>query len=272
MTTKPSKVTELYAKLKEGIQSFYSSDSWREYLTFQSRFYNYSSRNVALIYLQCPSASHVAGFDDWKSLGRFVKRGETSIKIMAPNFRKEKDEKTGEEKRVLSGFHQTSVFDVSQTAGSELPTLTNELKMDTPSLRAFYEIAKSVCPVPVEEVTIKDGSKGYYDRTSHSIGIKKGMAALQKCKTLVHEMAHAMLHQKTEKSRELKEVEAEGTAFVVLSHFGFDTSQYSLAYVAGWNASQDADNILSAGETIQKTAEQIIDKLEQRMKVEQAIA
>jgi hypothetical protein len=78
-------------------------------------------------------------------------------------------------------------------------------------------------------------------------------------------MAHAMLHINSDKLSDLKEVEAEGTAFVVLSYFGFDTSEYSFAYVAGWNGSKDAQAIQQAGETIQKTAKTIINEIEKEM-------
>ncbi|RCW41584.1 ArdC-like ssDNA-binding domain-containing protein [Paenibacillus prosopidis] len=266
------KVNDLYAKLKEGVTQVYTSEQWKEVLLFQTRFHDYSFNNMMLILLQYPTATYVAGFEEWKKLGRHVKLGEKGLKIMAPSFKMKKDEETGEQKKVLCGFHQVTVFDVSQTGGKELPSLTHELTMETATLRDFYETLKMVSPFPVEEKTISDGSKGYFDHSTQSIGIKKGMAALHKCKTLVHEMAHGHLHTNTDKSRELKEVEAEGTAFVVLSYFGFDTSKYSFPYVAGWNGSAFSDHIQKAGETIQKAAEKMISEIEKEMSKKAAIA
>ncbi|MBV6717277.1 ArdC-like ssDNA-binding domain-containing protein [Paenibacillus chitinolyticus] len=257
---KTAKVNELYKQLKTGVEEFYSSDRWKEFLTVQARFHQYSFRNVLLIYMQCPHATRVAGFEDWKKFGRHVKRGETAIKILGPKHRREVDEKTGEENWVLNGFYQASVFDISQTGGEELPSLSYELSKDTPTLRRFYEMAKAISPAPIQEVTLKGSMKGSYNYTTQTISIKKGMAALQKCKTLIHEIAHAMLHTETDKPRELREVEAEGTAFVVLNYFGFDTSEYSFSYVAGWNGS--AEHISKAGEAIQKAAVKLIDDLE----------
>lgn len=148
--------------------------------------------------------------------------------------------------------------------------LIKELKGDTASLRHFYEVAKAISPFPVEEVTLKDGSKGYFSHDTVSIGIKKGMAVKQKCKTLIHELAHGLLHRLDDPRRQTltrndREIEAEGTAFVVLSYFGFDTSEYSFPYVASWNGTTSLDSIQRAGEIIQKTAEKIINQLKEEM-------
>jgi N-terminal domain of anti-restriction factor ArdC len=60
------------------------SEVLKTYLATMSRFHKYSFGNLLLITFQMPSATHVAGFNTWKSLGRFVKRGEKGIMILAP--------------------------------------------------------------------------------------------------------------------------------------------------------------------------------------------
>ena len=47
-------------------------------------FHKYSFRNTMLILHQLPNASHIAGFNAWKDLNRYVKEGEKAIKIFAP--------------------------------------------------------------------------------------------------------------------------------------------------------------------------------------------
>ncbi|MCL6453719.1 MAG: ssDNA-binding domain-containing protein [Alicyclobacillus sp.] len=124
------KVQVLVDKLEQGVLAVYSGDKWREVLEVQSRFHNYSFSNVMLILMQCPHASHVAGFNTWKQLGRHVVRGEKAIQILAPMICKkvEINEDGAEvEKSSLYGFRVVNVFDVSQTAGKELPRLTTEL-------------------------------------------------------------------------------------------------------------------------------------------------
>jgi hypothetical protein len=80
-----------------------------------------------MIFLQRPDATVVAGFNRWKSLGRFVKKGEKGIAIFAPCKEKTKvqtedgDEKTLQQVR---GFRVVHVFDISQTEREELRTST----------------------------------------------------------------------------------------------------------------------------------------------------
>ncbi len=79
-----------------------------------------------MIFLQPPDATVVAGFNRWKSLGRFVKKGEKGISIFAPcRYKTKVETDAGEEKTVqqIRGFRVVHVFDISQTEGEELPDL-----------------------------------------------------------------------------------------------------------------------------------------------------
>src|SRR5580658_2133121 len=106
------------------------SDALTNYLTAMSRFHNYSFGNVLEIARQMPTATRVAGFWTWKNLGRSVKAGSKGIRILAPivGVRRKKDEEaekdiTKQNTRVLLGFRNAYVFDVSQTDGIDLPEL-----------------------------------------------------------------------------------------------------------------------------------------------------
>ena len=89
------------------------SDDLKRYLAAMGRFHRYSLHNVTLIALQKPTASHVAGFHTWKKLGRFVRKGEKAIFILAPMVRiKEKAEAEDQDGNpVLLGFRRCGVFD-----------------------------------------------------------------------------------------------------------------------------------------------------------------
>jgi N-terminal domain of anti-restriction factor ArdC len=82
-----------------------------------SRFHKYSWGNLLLIAFQRPSALHVAGFHTWKSLGRFVKKGEKGIMILAPIVVKRSPDKdaTVEEpngtEKALVGFRPVYVWE-----------------------------------------------------------------------------------------------------------------------------------------------------------------
>ena len=124
---------ELIAQLTEGISNLTSSEEWQRYLDFQSRFHRYSFGNVLLIAAQCHEATRVAGFNAWRKLNRFVRKGEKAIWILAPMVYKNADAEDGEDDRVIRGFKFVPVFDVAQTDGEELPSICNRLDGDDPA-------------------------------------------------------------------------------------------------------------------------------------------
>jgi N-terminal domain of anti-restriction factor ArdC len=62
------------------------SETLTGYLKAIGRFHRYSLYNVMLIASPKPEASYVAGFRTWNDLGRFVKKGEKGILILAIEF------------------------------------------------------------------------------------------------------------------------------------------------------------------------------------------
>lgn len=98
------------------------------------------------------------------------------------------------------------------------------------------------------------------------------MSESQTLKTMVHEVAHSMLHNKEinrddlmeapAKDRNTKEVEAENVAYTVCKHFGIDTSDYSFGYIAGWSSGKDMKELKSSLDTIRKTASELITGIE----------
>jgi N-terminal domain of anti-restriction factor ArdC len=114
-------ITELVAALQAG-----HSEALTAYLKAIGRFHRYSLLNVLLIASQKPNASYVAGFRTWNELGRFVKKGEKGIMILAPIIRRKAqndDEERDEIFRPIAGFRAAFVFDISQTDGDELPQI-----------------------------------------------------------------------------------------------------------------------------------------------------
>ena len=70
------------------------SETLTAYLGAMARFHNYSFGNILAIARQRPTATRVAGFGTWNELGRFVKKGEKGIQILAPmiGYRRRNDE------------------------------------------------------------------------------------------------------------------------------------------------------------------------------------
>ena len=289
-TTEPSRIDagELLRRLEEGVKGVMSSEGWRRFLSVQARFHTSSSGNVLLILAQNPQATQVAGFHTWRDLGRFVQKGEHGIAILAPVFPKREREAAreaiegplagGEGKvaiessRVPVRFRVAYVFDVAQTEGKLLPEPpVHELRGSsavalglTVKLMALAQAeGLGVSTQPSERMP--RGAKGYYDPLQGKIVLSAGLAPDQKAKTLAHELAHHMLEHGRGRApgRPSEEAEAEGTAFVVCSHYGLDTSDYSFGYVANWSRDEGGPALVKqVSAAIQGAARDMIDGME----------
>lgn len=153
---------EITDKLEKGIMALFNSERYAEYLRVVSKFHNYSLNNSVLIAMQNPDASLVAGFSTWKTkFGRNVKKGEKGIRIIAPApFKKKKEvekidpltlETVIEEMEVtVPSYRVVSVFDVSQTEGKEIPSISvEELTGNVDNYEKFFTALK------------KDGSRSH---------------------------------------------------------------------------------------------------------------
>src|SRR5271167_3267170 len=131
------KLEEVNLKTKEAVnylvQSLEAGQSsvLTQYLGAMAKFRNYSFGNIMLIARQKPDATNVAGLRTWNSLGRFVRRGEKGIMILAPMIGHKRADSVAEATEdakqpqpQLYGFRAVYVFDITQTEGKDLPTLT----------------------------------------------------------------------------------------------------------------------------------------------------
>ena len=287
------KLKEITDRLEQGITELFDSERYKEYLQVMSKFHNYSFNNTLLIAMQKPDASLIAGFNAWKNnFGRNVMRGEKGIRILAPSpykIRQEvekKDPQTGktvigkdgkpvtETKEIqIPAYKVVAVFDVSQTEGRELPSLSaNELTGDVEKYEDFFAALEKTSPVPMGFEKIEGTAHGYYHLEEKRIAIDEGMSELQNLKTAIHEIAHAKLHdidlnapqeeQPDRPDRRTREVQAESVAYTVCQHYGLDTSDYSFGYVAGWSSGRELAELKMSLETIRATAAEIINSID----------
>lgn len=288
------KVKEITDKLEAGLKELFESEKYKSYLSTMSKFHNYSFNNTLLIAMQKPEATLVAGYRAWqKNFERHVNKGEKAIRILAPAPYKIKEERdkldpvTGEmmfdengmpqkeETEVtIPAFRAVSVFDVSQTDGKPIPELeVNELLSTVEGYEDFVQALMNISPVPIAFEDIPGDSKGYFSTAEKRIAVQENMSESQTLKTMVHEVAHSMLHDKEVnqsmdipvKDRNTKEVEAESVAFTVCQHFGIDTSDYSFGYIAGWSSGRNMKELKSSLDTIRKTASELITGIEGAM-------
>lgn len=278
------KLEDVMEKLKEGVKQVFSSEKYAEYLKTMSKFHQYSINNQLLIGLQRPDASFVAGYKAWQTkFGRQVKRGEKGINILAPVIVKEKRQeltKDAQGNEVLSEkevptphFRVISVFDVSQTTGPDLPNIApSELTGKVALYDDLVAILREASPVPIRFDQMAGEAKGYYSYLDKEIVIREGMSEAQNLKTMVHEIAHARLHDREEMERngerkdiQTKEVEAESVAFVVCSSLGLSTDDYSFPYIAGWSEGKELKVLQSSLATIKNAADAMITEVGEKL-------
>ena len=289
---KKTQTQQIVEQLEKGVSEVFESEQYKQYLSVMSKFHSYSYNNILLIAMQCPSATMVAGYESWQRLfKRHVCKNEKAIKILAPcpykrtilqdvtdpithqpirdaqgNIVKEKVQIT------MPAFRPVSVFDVSQTEGEPLPEMATvqELIGEVDGFDTLQEIVESMAPCAIYHRDIEGNAKGYYSPDKNEIVIKNGLAQQQEIKTMIHEIAHSLLHN-SEKMKDKKisrndmEVQAESVAFTVCSALGIDTSDYSFGYIAGWSKDKEIKELKNALDLICDTASTMIFHIENKL-------
>lgn len=279
-------------KLEKGVKDVFQSDKYKQFLNVMAKFPRYSVNNTMLIMMQRPDAQLCQSFTEWKQMGRYVKKGEKGISILAPApYKIEREQTKLDEKGrpvfdadgepvkekvevTIRAFKVVKTFDLSQTDGKELPTIgPSELVGNIEGYPKLLQALQEISPVPVSFELIDGDAKGFYHLEDKKIVVQDGMSEVQTIKTLLHEMAHQKLHDKDnvpeakDISRNGKEVEAESVAYVVCQHYGINTSDYSFSYVAGWSEGKETPELKASLDKIRQTASEFIYQIDQRMEV-----
>ena len=241
------------------------------YLSAMAKFHYYSFGNVLLIAMQKPGATRVAGMYSWNQLGRRVRRGEKGIMIFAPMVGRKRKKQAEEEKEKqadakattdrktdgkLVGFRPVYVWDVSQTEGAELPKFDEVQGDPAEQLPRLIEFVKS------QNIKFE-----YSENIAPARGLSYGglirllpnMTPAEEFSTLVHELAHEMIHKaerRTVITKTVKETEAESVAFVVSKAIGLDTGKASSDYIQLYHG--NAALLQESLEVVQRTAAVIL--------------
>jgi antirestriction protein ArdC len=228
------------------------ADRWR------GGFRQYSFYNMLLIAFQCADATICAGFQQWKKHKRSVNSGEKALWILAPGFadvKKKADDDDEEEKiKTVKFFFSVPVFDVSQTSGEDLKigncmiSGNGDLSLDDVSVKFDY-------PVEVSN-GLGDGST---DGKKIKISNRQNEAQMVAC--YFHEVSHILLDHANGRgetlSRQVKELEAEATSYLVCSCLGID-NKGAASYIGGWHGTE---------ERIDKSVMKILGTAEKILKV-----
>jgi len=236
------------------------ADKWR------SGFHSYSISNLILIWWQCHNFSLVAGFNQWRKVRRYVKRGSTAIWILAPMIQrvkvKDDEDPETEEEKVIRGFFPVPVFDYSQTEGNELE-IGNICVSGNDNLS--LEVISKIFKIPVKfSQGIEDG------RTDgKTIWISERKNKAQEISAYFHELAHVLLSHcdnGSKLSKEDKELEAECTAYIISKFIGLN-NEGSKYYIGKWGADPErikkhSLKIIACANKILRKLEPVLDKVE----------
>jgi len=269
--------------------------------------------NTMLIYLQhyeafqagrVPSATptYVAGFKQWQTLGRQVRKGQSGYGILAPvtaRFASRTPENADSWRRLgrgeraqlgettrtkLVGLRPAYVWDVTQTDGDPIPEppaptlLAGQAPLGLWDGLAAQVEARGFTLKQVPDAAAIGGANGLTDFTSREVSVRTNMDEAAQVKTLAHELGHVMLHSPdthtSDKAttrdaalhRGIAEVEAESVALMVGAAHGLDTSAYTIPYVTSWASTvpgtDPVDVVQATAERVRSTAVRVLDQLD----------
>jgi antirestriction protein ArdC len=255
------------AALNEALKNGHS-ETLSRFLATLARFHQYSLRNALLIALQMPEATQVAGFHTWRTLGRFVRKGERGIAILAPMIGRKNSEQLSPEpkadgERPLIGFKVAYVFDVTQTDGEPLPELSTAFGEPGEWLTHIETLIRDA-GIDLTYEALPGGAEGC--AMPGKIVVQPGLATNETFAVLAHEYAHALLHQgrerRNETTRLVRETEAEAVAYAVCWACGIDSTRRSADYIQLYRGS--AETLQESLTYVQHTAAEIIAGLQAR--------
>jgi len=279
------KIDNFIKELANAVQGELTGEKVAEYLDFKKRFRKYSFHNTILMFVQKPNATYVAGFNAWKKMGVSVNKGAKAITIIAPVKKKEEDLKPnddGTEGEVITKSNRTKfravpVFDIADTNAAEKgiqPQSPEWHDPNTPSETAdrIYEYVLEFCKDKGIKITHSDAKGGEMGWASGDhINLTSNVSGLNRLSTLIHEIAHSLLHFKdssvffgdeytSKLTREQAELQAEAVAYTVLRNYDLPV-KHSATYLALWRA--DKDTVIKNQTIISKVSNFIIDGINQ---------
>lgn len=201
-----------------------------------------------------------------------------------------KGELKTEERRA---FKNVPVFDISQTTATaaDLPkifpnrpynfdlTKATNTKLLYQSLETY---ALSEGLTIIDDLTtvtpVLGTAKGAYGQGidgSEMLFMNPRFTQAEQVPTMIHELAHAKLHSKTSNSNyssSVKEFQAELAAYIVAHHYGIDTKEESIPYIAAWTMNgQTVEDKLAQMEEVKVFSRQMIEQIDTQLMIHQEL-
>ncbi|EMF0124811.1 hypothetical protein OUS12_001379 [Enterococcus hirae] len=252
----------------------HSPEDVKELLNFMSRFPERSFRNQLLIEEQFPGATACLGRAALKKEGIYIKKGEQGNKIFVRKtvkgfyekgrgFVRETEATPEDKKRIESGqievikkpyYTIEKVFDITQTQLKPedypkiFPNRVFDFQLDTKGqseLQAGIQAVANNIGIQIRDMSESEiyqrelgQARGAYVRNEFTgeeeIVMNTRNTPTQHLATSIHELAHARMHKFSELDIATKELQAEMTSYIVCKHFGMDTSEKAIPYIAAW--------------------------------------
>ncbi|MBA8792851.1 DNA primase catalytic core [Friedmanniella endophytica] len=268
-------VDELHARLLAAVKSIETGQNWQDWLDLAGRLHRYSFRNLMLITSQRPDATAVAGYSTWKAAGRQVRRGEKSIKVLAPVSKRvtsndddldaEPDGRSRADRKIV-GFRSAAVFDIAQTEGPPLPSRSEPRLLDGDAPAGLWYALVAETSARGYRLLRGDADRlgeanGLTDVERREVWVRDDLTGAQAAKTLAHELGHVLLHAdgEAEQCRGVVEVEAESVAFVVMGSHGVRSDDFSFPYVAHWAYPLAAVEHVPITEIVSRTGQRVVE-------------
>ena len=270
------------------------SEEMGRFLTFTSKLKKRSISNMLLIYIQDPQATHVEGFQSWKSkFNRMVQRGSKGIFIYQPIFKNKKEKELDRDNINPKNdnpvyFKAVAVFDIRFTAVIEgmddkvvpTPEWYSDVEPDEISNKLIeaLKIIFNKHDIKLTNTTAKKGEKGY--SADGHINITADVINGSTLSTATHEFAHELMHWKSGSPffddatkvikdnpqmspNALRELQAESVSYIVLKHFNIPVKHHA-TYLALWKSSGEL--IRRNMGILNKVSEYIITDIEETVK------
>lgn len=236
-----------------------------------SLFHDYSLLNSLYASYQMKAMkidiTPIKTFKGWNDLGKSIAKGSKAIEILYPNkvSFKVKDEETGKEETItyIKGFFtKRQHFAASQLKdyGTDEP---QRIKLNI----EWDRVLKDLKLERVKWNTTNGNAQGWCNPTEGTIAINPICKTIDK--TMLHEVAHALMHKDSKHSREIKEVQAETVAYIVLNMIGCDNQEVlseCRGYIQNWLKSNELEPKIS--KEIMNTANKLMEVISNKPKKE----
>ncbi len=285
------KVQKSLFKVKQDVVGVFNESRFPDYLKFAANFHYFDVNNTMLVYMQRPTATYLASFKAWEKFSveawgdpnrpvfTSLQKGK-GIGILVPYILKKKADSvsygvSATKPMAFSYFdyHVVFVFDREQTNDIPTPLISWDLSKSKNDCIALFNAFKVTAPF---DIVFSDKSENSADLIyeSYSTGEDKGALVLNPkdrnnyyllCSNIVNAYTKQALKslQSEHKEDEYQKI-CECVAFMISSYFKLPTEQYSFFFAGHW-CGGDSDNMIRILNTVQSSAHNIIDSLEEEM-------